>query len=134
MDEFHRGLPGHGLDPPYPGGDAAFRDDFEVADVSGALNVGAPAKFKGEVSDPYDPHLFPVFFPEKGHGPLVYRLLVAHELYFHWKVVPDAGVDEVFQGKDLFQSEGFKMGEVKAEPLRGHQGACLVHVVSEKAP
>ena len=51
-----------------PGGDAAFAEDLEQADVAGALHVRAAAQLRREIPDAQHAHVVVVFLAEQRHG------------------------------------------------------------------
>ena len=49
----------------------------------------------------------------------------------HRQVAQNLAVHFLLNSLELFAAEGLEVGEVEAQPLRSHIGACLVHVIAQ---
>ena len=81
-DVVERALPGQRLDAAHAGGDAAFGDDLEQADVAGAADVGAAAQLGRGVAHPQHAHALAVLLAEQRHRAEIERFLHAHLVDF----------------------------------------------------
>ena len=124
-------LAGQGLDPPDARGHARFAHDPEQPDVARAVRVGAAAKLLAERRQGDHPHPVPVFFLEQGRGPALEGLLGRHLFDRRGHVLPDPLVDQGFDPLEGLGVDLGKMGEIKTQPIRRHQGAGLLDMVAQ---
>src|SRR5690606_28836706 len=123
---------GDRLDAAHAGGHAAFADDLEQADVTGARDVGTATQLDGEAAaHGQHAHALAVFLTEQRHGTLGLGGLDVGFLDFHRGVATDLGVDHFFQLAQLLRLDRLEVAEVEAQALAVDQRALLLDVLAE---
>ena len=91
----------------------------------------AAAQFLREIAHRYDADALAVFFAEQSHRPGCSRIVEGHDICADIETLADLFIDDPLHLPDLFRRHRLKMHKVKAQPVRIHVGAFLLHVVAE---
>ena len=126
------------LDAAHAGGNRAFADDLEQADIAGAAHMSAAAQLdrigmlglgaRLALAHADDADLFAVFLAEQRKRALGDRLVGTHQMRLHRGVLQYHGVGKVLHRADLSRRHRPRMGEVEAEPPGLDQRALLRNV------
>ncbi len=129
------GASGDGLDATGTGGDGAFADDVDEADLAGVVDVGAAAEFGAEdvaiVADFDDADFAAVFVAEEGEGTGFDGLAVAGGAPLDFEVVADFFVGELLDFDEGLAWGLFEVGEVESKPFGCDEGPLLANVGPE---
>ena len=77
------------------------------------------------------PHLVPVFFTEKSHGPLLYGFLGCHLTGRNFGIFTDMLVDLGLCDPDFLKTDGLGVADIKAQTIRRHQRTLLGYMVAQ---
>ena len=130
-----------GFDAPYSGGDRAFADDGDEADVAGAVDMSAAAKLDRigplvvfgvlDFAHGDDAHLVAVFLAEQSASAGRARIVEAHEPRRHLGVFQHNVIGDVLDFFELGARDWLRVGDVEAQPLGRNQRALLRHMIAE---
>ena len=128
LDVVERALGGDRLDAAHAGGDAAFAQDLEEADVPGARHVRAAAQLHRELTHAQHAHVLLVFLAEEGNGARGNGRVVSHLVGLGRRVAADLDIHEALDLAQLIGRDGLEMREVEAQPIGRDQRALLLDV------
>ena len=89
------------------------------------------AQLNREVAHPQHSHPFPVLFAKKREGPAFERFGQWHLLAGDLGVLTDVRIDQVLDALKRLVLHRAGVGEVKAQPVRGDQRACLAYMCAQ---
>ena len=125
------GLAGQRLDAADAGGDRAFADDLEYADLAAGVQMGAAAQFTRKIAHGDHAHRVAVLFLEYGDGAGLDGLLVALRAPVHRQVLADLFVDGVLDLLQFVGAQGAVVGEVEAQLVGPDPRAGLLDVQAQ---
>ena len=90
-----------------------------------------PQNVHGEIAHFHHAHHVAVLLAEHGHRALALGLLNGQDLRHHGQSLQNGVVHQPVNLAELVRGDGLEVGEVKADAVRLHQGARLMHVVAQ---
>ena len=126
---------GHCLDTPHTSTHTPLRHNSKRANLARLVNMSPAAELLAEWllrhTDLDDPYLVTILFAKQGHGPGRHSLLIA-SLFCHQGIVGQDGiVNRLFHSIQFVLGQHRTMCEVKTEPVRRDQRACLLHMLTQ---
>ena len=130
-EQLQQALARHRLNPAHTGRHRAFTDDLEGAGLGRIVQVGAAAEFDGKIAGLDHPDDVAVFFIEQVHGAQFLRLINGHLLHLNRQSGEDGVVDDILHLPHLLFGHGAEVDKVKAQRIRLHQRARLLHMIAQ---
>ena len=115
----------------HTGGNAAFRLNTEGSGLGSVIQMGAAAQLHGELAHLHHADGLTVLLTEHGHSTLLLGFLNRKHLGDNRIPLQNGIIDQPLDLMDLLRRDGLKMREVKAQAIRLHQRAGLVHMVAQ---
>ena len=124
---------GHGFDTAHTGSRRGFQGNTEQPDITGTVHVGATTQLLGETVTAHaqHAHLIIVFLAEQRHGARFTGSVNVHQFGGHCGVGQNLTIHQNLDLLTLGFTDGFTMGEVKAQIVGRHQRTFLLHMLAQ---
>ena len=122
---------GQGFDPADAGCDAVFRQDLELADAAGVIDVGSAAELCGEITHLDNADFVAVLLAEQSHCAALLGIVDAHDGGIDIEALSDLLIDQILDLFQLLSGHCLIVAEVETGPAGILIGTLLLDMGAE---